>query len=140
MARSWIPLWTACCSLLACSAVGDLPLWVPVFVIGRDAYLALGGLILQHFRRRPIDVVYIGKAATALLMFGFCDLLLGVPVLPAFGLVDVTWLPLLNAQGAPLGMLLVYAGVLCSVAAAVLYTVQGVRVLRSSKRDEGARA
>lgn len=126
--------------VLGLLAVGELPIWVPIFVIGRDVYLAGGGLILQKYRVRPLDVTYVGKAATALLMAGFCDLLLGVPVLPAFGLVDVSWLPLLNAQSAPVGMLLVYAGVLCSVAAAVLYTVQGVRVLRSSKRDEGARA
>ena len=115
--------------------VGDLPLWVPVFVIGRDVYLGVGGLILQHFRRRPIDVVYIGKAATALLMFGFCDLLLGVPVIDGLGLVDVSWLPGLNAQGATLGILFVYAGVVCSLVTAFVYTAKGVQVIRQSRRD-----
>lgn len=124
--------------VLGLLAVGELPVWVPVFVIGRDVYLAVGGLILQRYRVRPLDVTYVGKAATALLMAGFCDLLLGLPVLPALGLVDASWLPLLNAQAAPLGMLLVYAGVVCSVLAAVAYTVQGVLVLRASKREGGA--
>ncbi len=32
--------------------VGDLPMWVPAFVIGRDLGLGAGGLILQHFLRR----------------------------------------------------------------------------------------
>ncbi|MFR3998872.1 MAG: CDP-alcohol phosphatidyltransferase family protein, partial [Paratractidigestivibacter faecalis] len=37
---------------------GELPLWVPVFVIGRDVYLAIGGAVLQRYRKRPVDVVY----------------------------------------------------------------------------------
>ena len=118
--------------------VGDLPVWVPIFVIGRDVYLAIGGLILQHFRRRPIDVVYVGKAATALLMFGFCDLLLGMPVIDGLGLVDVAWLPGLNSQSAALGILFVYAGIVCSVITAVVYTIKGVQVIRQSRQGEGS--
>ena len=117
--------------------VGDLPLWVPVFVIGRDVYLGIGGLILQHFRRRPIDVVYVGKAATALLMFGFCDLLLGVPVIEGLGLVDVSWLPGLNAHDAALGIFFVYLGIICSLITTVVYTAKGVQVIRESKRQSG---
>lgn len=112
--------------------VGDLPLWVPLFVIGRDVYLGIGGLVLQHFRRRPIDVVYIGKAATALLMFGFCDLLLGLPQIGGLGLVDVPWLPGLNAEPSALGILFVYAGVVCSFVTAVVYTREGVRIVRGA--------
>ena len=115
--------------------VGDLPLWVPVFVIGRDVYLGIGGLILQHFRRRPIDVVYVGKAATALLMFGFCDLLLGVPVIEGLGLVDVSWLPGLNAHDAALGIFFVYAGIVCSIITAFVYTAKGIQVIRQSRQD-----
>lgn len=115
--------------------VGDLPLWVPVFVIGRDVYLGIGGLILQHFRRRPIDVVYVGKAATALLMFGFCDLLLGVPVIEGLGFVDVSWLPGLNAHAAALGIFFVYAGIVCSIITAFVYTAKGIQVIRQSRQD-----
>ena len=118
--------------------VGDLPLWVPVFVIGRDVYLALGGLILQHFRRRPIDVTYIGKTATALLMFGFCDLLLGLPVIEGLGIVDLAWLPGLNSQPAALGIFFVYLGVVCSFATAVVYTAEGVDIIRKSRSRAGA--
>ena len=124
--------------VLGLLAVGELPVWVPIFVIGRDVYLAVGGLILQKYRVRPLDVTYVGKAATALLMAGFCDLLLGLPVLSALQLTDASWLPLLNGQDAPLGMLLVYAGVICSVVAAVIYTVQGALVLRASKQEGSA--
>lgn len=116
--------------------VGDLPLWVPVFVIGRDVYLGIGGLVLQHFRRRPIDVVYVGKAATALLMFGFCDLLLGVPVIEGLGLADVSWLPGLNAHAAALGIFFVYAGIVCSIITAFVYTAKGIQVIRQSRQNE----
>ena len=116
--------------------VGDLPLWVPVFVIGRDVYLAFGGLILQHFRRRPIDVAYVGKAATALLMFGFCDLLLGAPVIGGMGLVSAPWLPGLNDQPAALGILFVYAGVVCSLITAVVYTGEGIAIIHRARREE----
>lgn len=115
--------------------VGDLPMWVPAFVIGRDLYLGVGGLILQHFRRRPIDVVYVGKAATALLMVGFCDLLLGLPMVDGLGLVNVPWLPGLNSQPAALGIFFVYAGVICSLVTAVVYTGKGIQVIRESRRS-----
>ena len=113
--------------------VGELPLWVPVFVIGRDVYLAAGSLVLQHYRRRPVDVAYVGKAATALLMFGFCDLLLGLPVVEGLGLVDVAWLPGLNDLSAAVGIFFVYAGVVCSFVTAIVYTVEGVRIVRDSR-------
>lgn len=116
--------------------MGELPLWVPVFVIGRDVYLAVGGLILQRYRRRPIDVAYVGKTATALLMFGFCDLLLGLPVIPGLGLVDAVWLPGLNDQASAFGILFVYAGVICSLITAVVYTAEGVRIVRSRHDGE----
>ena len=104
---------------------GDLPIWVAVFVIGRDVYLALGALRLQKYRHRPIDVIYVGKVATALLMSGFCFLLVGWPMLPGLGLVDTDWLPGLGASAASLGIWLVYAGVVCSTIAAVIYTREG---------------
>ncbi|WP_239378177.1 CDP-alcohol phosphatidyltransferase family protein [Olsenella sp. An290] len=118
--------------VLGLLVMGELPAWVPAFVIGRDVYLAAGALYLRRFRERPVDVAYVGKAATALLMFGFCDLLLGLPRIDGLGLVDVAWLPGLNAQPSALGILFVYAGVLCSVATAVVYTKTGLTIRREA--------
>lgn len=88
---------------------GELPLWVPVFVIGRDVYLAIGGrgpAALPQTSRSTWSTS--GKIATALLMFGFCDLLLGAPVVSGLGLVGASWLPGLNAEPAAVGIFFVY--------------------------------
>ena len=54
-------------------ARGELPLWICLAIVGRDVYLFLGNFVVRHYHRRPIDVVFIGKLATALLMSGFTD-------------------------------------------------------------------
>lgn len=122
--------------VLGLLVTGELPLWIPLFVIGRDAYLTCGALITRHFRRRPIDVVYIGKIATACLMTGFSFLLLGMPVVDGLGLVRVSWLPVLNSQPGGFGILFVYVGILFSAATAVVYTVQAARIIRAAEEDE----
>ena len=118
---------------------GELPIWVACFVIGRDIYLAIGGLIVRQFCERPVDVTYVGKTATALLMTGFCLLLLGVPVLKGLGITKAAWLPLLNSTKGPLGLLFVYAGCVFSFLAAVLYTVEGAAIVKEAlKRSKKA--
>ena len=113
---------------------GELPIWVAVLVFARDLYLAIGMRIVHRFHERPIDVVFIGKLTTALLMSGFSDLLLGLPVIDGLRLVSVSWLPGLNDVAAPLGMLLVYAGCICSVITAAIYTYQGAVFIRETRR------
>lgn len=114
--------------------LGELPLWVAVFIIGRDVYLACGNTIVRRYRERPIDVVYVGKIATALLMFGFCDLLLGLPVVEGLGVSRVPWLPGLNSVGGPVGLFFVYAGCVFSFITACVYTAEGVAIIRACKR------
>lgn len=114
--------------------VGELPIWVAILVIARDCYLAVGALIVRRYRERPVDVVYIGKITTALLMFGFCDLLLGLPVIDGLGICDASWLPGLNSMGGPVGLLFVYAGCVMSVITAIVYTTEGAAIVRESIR------
>lgn len=110
----------------------ELPAWVCVLVIGRDAYLACGSLVVRRFHKRPIDVVLVGKAATALLLIGFCLLLLGVPVVDGLGVAPdaLTFLPGLTSAPVPVGMFAVYAGLTCSVITAVVYTVKGAQAIK----------
>ncbi|MCH4084188.1 MAG: CDP-alcohol phosphatidyltransferase family protein [Olsenella sp.] len=124
---------------------GELPVWTAIFVIGRDIYLFIGSMILQKYQRRPVDVVYVGKFATAFLMTGFSFLLLGLPRVHGLNMVEVSWLPGLGRESAPLGIFFVYAGLLCSLAAALVYTKRGFAIKRRAlalghRTDEAADA
>lgn len=123
------------CGVVALVWVGELPLWVAVLVIGRDVYLAFGMTLLFGVRKRPLDVLFIGKVTTALLLFGFCLCLLGQPQVGGFGLVDVDWLPVLNGQSGALGLLFVYAGCVTSIITAVMYTLEGLQLKEDKDRE-----
>lgn len=106
---------------------GELPIWVCVLIIGRDIYLGIGTLIVRHYHRRPIDVVFPGKIATALLMTGFSLMLLGFPVIDGLHLLPSTLMafPGLNGSSVPLGIFFVYGGVIFSMLTAVIYSIKG---------------
>jgi cardiolipin synthase (CMP-forming) len=55
----------AMCALFALAARGRLPLWLPLFVLSRDAAQLLGAAALRTIHRRvPIAPTRIGKYAT----------------------------------------------------------------------------
>lgn len=113
-------------------ARAELPLWVCALIIGRDVYLGLGNLIVRRYHRRPIDVVYTGKAATAFLMAGFSLMLLGLPVLDGLSFLPVSFssFPGLNGTPAPMGIFFVYLGVIFSMITGVIYTYKGVNAIK----------
>ncbi|MDY2776886.1 MAG: CDP-alcohol phosphatidyltransferase family protein [Collinsella sp.] len=117
-------------------ARGELPAWVCVLLVGRDAYLAIGNLVVRRYHKRPIDVIYTGKAATALLMSGFTLMLLGLPILDGVRLVpsSLTAFPGINGAPAPMGIFFVYAGVVLSVLAALIYTLKGALAIKRATR------
>ena len=113
---------------------GELPIWVCVLIIGRDIYLGIGTLIVRHYHRRPIDVVFPGKIATALLMTGFSLMLLGFPVVGGLHLLPPTLaaFPGLNGSSVPLGIFFVYGGVIFSMLTAVIYSVKGGMAIKQA--------
>lgn len=126
-------------ALLFCGVVGlvareELPLWICLAIVGRDIYLFLGNFVVKRYHKRPIDVVFVGKLATALLMSGFTLMLLGPPVLDGLCIVpdSLTWLPGLNCTPVPLGIFFVYAGVCCSLLTGLVYTVKGLQAIRNA--------
>lgn len=126
-------------ALLFCGVVGlvareELPLWICLAIVGRDIYLFLGNFVVKCYHKRPIDVVFVGKLATALLMSGFTLMLLGLPVLDGLCIVpdSLTWLPGLNCTPVPLGIFFVYAGVCCSLLTGLVYTVKGLQAIRNA--------
>ena len=103
---------------------------------GSDRVLATNETCIQYrvcgLASCPIDVVYIGKVTTALLMSGFSLLLLGFPTIEGLGLIDASWLPVLNSTGGCIGILFVYAGCVCSVITAAIYTHEFNRIKREA--------
>lgn len=118
--------------VLGLMITGELPVWIAVLVVGRDVYLFFGALYLQHFEKRPVDVVFIGKAATALLMFGFSLMLLGLPQVQGLGLVDWSWLPGFNSETVCGGIFVIYLGLVFSVATGIVYTFKGLRIRKNA--------
>lgn len=115
-----------------------IPVWVAVFLVLRDVYLGLGGLFLMKTRGIMIDVAYIGKAATFVLMSGFAVVLLGIFEVPGLGLIESPALPGWGSQGVSLGMWAIYVGVILSFSTAVVYTGRGIRALRA-RGTQGSR-
>lgn len=118
--------------VLGLMITGELPVWIAVLVVGRDVYLFFGALYLQRFEKRPVDVVFIGKAATALLMFGFSLMLLGLPQVQGLGLVDWLWLPGFNSETVCGGIFVIYLGLVFSVATGIVYTFKGLRIRKNA--------
>ena len=116
--------------VLGLMLTGELPVWVALVVCGRDAILAAGGVWLRCYQTRPLDVIYTGKVATALLMTGFADMLIAWPQVQGLNLTDASWLPGLNDKSCAFGVFLIYAGLVCSIAAAIIYYHQGLKIRR----------
>lgn len=119
--------------------VGRLPLWVVGLLLARDAYLLWGAARLARRRIRALPVVYIGKITTALLLVGFSALILNWPLVPGAGVIDSALLPGLGTEPVGLGIWFVYAGIITSLATAVIYTIQARRAVADHDSNEGVR-
>lgn len=118
--------------LLALVFTSRVPVWIVVFLVARDVLLFLGGFLTLKKSNRLPDVCYIGKACTFVLMAGFAVLLLDLAPVPGLGLVDSEAFPGLGTSSTSIGTWLVYLGCVLSFVAATIYTVRGVRILRSN--------
>ena len=122
--------------VIAICILGRLPLWVLVYLIGRDCILLGGGKYMLSTVGKVPSVVWLGKFATAFLMFGFAFLLLGAPVVSGLGIVGVpAWLPGFGPEPSYLGIWLVYAGLVCSVTVFVYYLVRAYQMIAAWRRD-----
>lgn len=115
--------------LIALVVTGRLPVWVFVFLVLRDVYLFVGGALVYHYKHVVIDVCYVGKACTFVLMTGFAMILLDLFVVPGLGVTGIAWLPGFNASSCSIGIFLVYVGCILSLSAALIYTFRGARTL-----------
>ncbi len=124
-------IFTGVAALLATSR---LPLWAVAFLVARDCFLGTGSCILKRKTGSTLDVCYVGKACTFILMTGFAMLLLDIFYVPGLAVAEVAWLPGFGEASVSLGIWAVYIGCILSFTAASIYTVRGVKVLANLRR------
>lgn len=112
---------------------GRVPLWILLALIARDLYLLIGAAVLARAKVKALPVIFLGKLTTALLLFGFSDLILNWPVLAGLDVVDSAALPGWGSAPAAIGIWFVYAGMVTSAVTAVIYTGQAMTALREAR-------
>lgn len=113
--------------------VGRLPGWIVLVLVARDVYLLAGAWVLARANAGRIEVAYVGKVTTALLLIGFSDLILDWPQVPGLGLTESPALPGFGSESAALGIWFVYAGIVTSLVTAVVYTIQARALIASAR-------
>jgi CDP-diacylglycerol--glycerol-3-phosphate 3-phosphatidyltransferase len=108
-------------TLVALAVRGIVPLWVVVLLLGRELVLGVMLLVLRHYGYPPLQVHYLGKAATLLLLYAFPGLLLA----------DGTgWLA---TAIEPFAWAFTIWGTALYVLAGVFYAIQVVGIVRAER-------
>ncbi|MDR1357822.1 MAG: VanW family protein [Coriobacteriales bacterium] len=111
-------------TVIAVFVVGRVPLWVLLLIVARDlSMLVLLGQLRAAGRPR-FKVAFIGKAATAIIMAGFCMLILAWPEVGGLGIIDSSAFPGWGSSVAPLGIWFVYTGTALAWITGIYYMVR----------------
>ena len=108
-------------TLIALALREIIPLWIVVLLVGRELVLGLALLVLRHYGYPPLQVHYLGKAATLLLLYAFPGLLLAdgdnwlATVIEPFAWAFTIW------------------GTVLYLLAGVFYVVQVVQIVRAER-------
>jgi cardiolipin synthase len=113
-------------ALVALALRGIVPVWLVLVLVGREVILGVLLLVLRGYGYPPLQVHYLGKAATLLLLYAFPGLLL------AQGDGG------LAAVAAPFAWALTIWGTALYVLAGVFYAVQVVGIVASERRSRAA--
>ncbi len=108
-------------ALVALALRGIVPGWLVAVLVGRELVLGLALLVLRRYGYPPLQVHYLGKAATLLLLYAFPGLLL------AYGSNPVA------AIAEPIAWALTIWGTALYVLSGALYLVQVAGILRAER-------
>jgi CDP-diacylglycerol--glycerol-3-phosphate 3-phosphatidyltransferase len=116
------------CTLVALALRDIAPVWMVALLLGRELVLGIGLLVLRRYGYPPLQVHYLGKAATFLLLYAFPGLMLAdgsgwlATVIEPFAWAFTIW-------GTTLYLL-----------AGVFYVVQVVGIVRAERAAPAAGA
>jgi cardiolipin synthase len=108
-------------SLVALAIREVIPLWLVAVLVGRELVLGVTLLVLRRHGYPPLQVHYLGKAATFLLLYAFPILLLAQGDGPV------------AAVAAPIAWAFTLWGTAFYVLAGVLYVVQAAGLVRAER-------
>jgi cardiolipin synthase len=124
--------------VIAVFVAGRIPLWMLLLLLVRDACMLALTVYQKRRFNRDFEVIFLGKLTTALVMAGFCSLVLWWPLLPGADVVEHGAFPGWGADAAPLGYWLLYVGVTTSWITAAIYLWRGLRPGRTGLRIDEA--
>jgi cardiolipin synthase len=109
------------CTLVALALREIVPVWLVALLVGRELVLGVALLVLRRYGYPPLQVHYLGKAATLLLLYAFPVLLI------ADGEGTVA------AVAEPFAWAFTIWGTALYVLAGVLYVVQVAGIVRAER-------
>jgi len=109
------------CTLVALAIREVVPVWVVALLLGRELVLGVMLLVLRHYGYPPLQVHYLGKAATLLLLYAFPVLLIADGEGP------------LAAIAEPFAWALTIWGTVLYLLAGLFYVVQVVGIVRAER-------
>ena len=112
-------------ALIALALRGIVPVWLVAVLVGRELILGVALLVLRHYGYPPLQVHYLGKAATLLLLYAFPGLLL------AYGSNPVA------AVAEPIAWALTIWGTALYVLSGAFYLVQVAGIVRAERAAGG---
>jgi CDP-diacylglycerol--glycerol-3-phosphate 3-phosphatidyltransferase len=116
------------CTLVALALRDIAPVWMVALLLGRELVLGIALLVLRRYGYPPLQVHYLGKAATFLLLYAFPGLLLA----------DGTgWLA---TAIAPFAWAFAIWGTALYLLAGVFYLVQVAGIVRTERTAPAAGA
>lgn len=114
------------CTLVALALREVIPVWVVALLLGRELVLGVMLLVLRHYDYPPLQVHYLGKAATLLLLYAF-------PVLLIAGgegrLAEIA---------EPFAWALTIWGTALYLVAGAFYVIQVIGIVRAERSDRAA--
>jgi cardiolipin synthase len=113
------------CTLIALALREIVPVWLVALLVGRELVLGVALLVLRRYGYPPLQVHYLGKAATLLLLYAF----------PVLLIADGEGT--LAAVAEPFAWAFTIWGTALYVLAGVLYVVQVAGIVRAERSAAG---
>lgn len=114
-------------TLIALAVREVVPLWLVLLLVGREVVLGGALLVLRRYGYPPLQVHYVGKAATFLLLYAFPILLLADAV------------PAVAPVARPVGWAFAIWGTALYLVAGVFYLVQVAGIVRDERAERAGR-